>query len=108
MQLIDAAPLMHFPHPLRLRWQKRVLHFKRPAATSRGALSERNTFIIEANGCGLGECCTMPGLLQEPTPAEMDYWCHRVEQNQGLAGITAPPPIQFGLECALLAACMTS
>lgn len=104
MQFIDAAPLMHFPHPLRLRWQKRVLHFKRPAATSRGALSERNTFIIEANGCGLGECCTMPGLLPEPTPAEMDYWCHRVAQNQGLAGITAPPPIQFGLECALLAA----
>lgn len=95
---------MHFPQPLRLRWRKRVLHFKKPAATSRGALSERTTFIIEANACGQGECCTMPGLLPAPTPDELDYWCHRVEQNRGLAGIKAPSPIQFGLECALLAA----
>lgn len=104
LQLIDAVTLMHFPQPLRLRWHKRVLHFKKPAATSRGALRERTTFIIEANDYGLGECCTMPGLLPEPTPAEMDYWCSRVEQNHGLAGIEAPSPIRFGLECALLAA----
>ena len=104
MQLIDATPLMHFPQPLRLQWHERVLHFKKPAATSRGALAERRTFIIEANGCGLGECCTMPGLLPEPTADELNFWCTRVEQNQGLAGIAAPSPIQFGLECALLAA----
>ena len=104
MQRIDAAPLLHFPLPLRLRWQRRVLHFRKPAATSRGALTERSTFIITANDCGVGECCTMPGLLPEPTPGELDTWCHRVEQNQGLAGIAAPSPIQFGLECALLGA----
>lgn len=104
MQRIDAAPLLHFPQPLRLRWQRRVLHFRKPAATSRGALTERSTFIITANDCGVGECCTMPGLLPEPTPGELDAWCHRVEQNQGLAGIAAPSPIQFGLECALLGA----
>lgn len=98
---------MCFPQPFRLRWHERVLHFKRPAATSRGALTARRTFIIEAitsNGSGLGECCTMPGLLPEPTPAELDYWCTRVETQQGLSGIAAPSPIQFGLECALLAA----
>ncbi len=104
MQLIDAAPLMHFPHPLRLRWYERVLHFKRPAATSRGALTERRTWIIEANGCGYGECCIMPGLLPEPTAEELNYWCNRVEQNQGLCGLTVPSPIQFALECALLSA----
>ncbi|MBR5329871.1 MAG: o-succinylbenzoate synthase [Akkermansia sp.] len=104
MQLIDAAPLMHFPQPLKLRWHARVLHFKKPAATSRGALAERRTFIIEANGCGMGECCTMPGLLPEPTADELGFWCVRVEQNQGLENIAAPSPIQFGLECALLAA----
>ena len=32
MQLIDAAPLMRFPQPLKLRWHERVLHFKKPAA----------------------------------------------------------------------------
>lgn len=100
----DATPLLHFPQPLHLRWHKRVLHFRKPAVTSRGALTERHTFIITANDCGQGECCTMPGLLPEPTPDELDYWCRRVEQNQGLAGIAAPSPIQFGLECALLEA----
>lgn len=104
MQLIDAAPLMRFPQPLKLRWHERVLHFKKPAATSRGALSERRTCIIEANGGGMGECCTMPGLLPAPGADELDYWCDLVEQNQGLEGIAAPSPIQFGLECALLAA----
>ena len=107
MRLIAPAPLMHFPQPFRLRWRERVLHFKRPAATSRGALTTRRSFVIEAitaGGSGLGECCTMPGLLPEPTPAELDYWCSRVEAQQGLSGMTAPSPIQFGLECALLAA----
>ncbi|MBE6415161.1 MAG: o-succinylbenzoate synthase [Akkermansiaceae bacterium] len=107
MQLIDATPLMHFPHSFRLRWQRRVLHFKHPAATSRGALTERTTYIIEAEtaqGSGRGECCIMPGLLPEPAPAELDTWCALVEKNQGLTGQSAPSPIQFGLECALLAA----
>ena len=107
MQLIDAAALMHFPQPFRLRWRRRVLHFKRPAATSRGALTERSTYIIEAEstaGTGLGECCTMPGLLPEPSAEELDFWCTRVENNQGLADAPAPSPIRFGLECALLAA----
>lgn len=107
MQLIDTTPLKHFPRPFRLRWQRRVLHFKRPAATSRGALTERTTCIIEAEtaqGTGLGECCIMPGLLPEPAPDELDSWCAFVEKNQGLAEQSAPSPIQFGLECALLAA----
>ena len=107
MQLIDAAPLMHFPQPLRLRWQRRVLHFKKPATTSRGALTERTTYIIEAStpqGTGYGECCIMPGLLPDPTEAELNYWCSQVEQQNGLCGIQAPSPIQFGLECAMLAA----
>ena len=107
MQLIDATALMHFPQPFRLRWQRRVLHFKRPAATSRGALTERSTYIIEAetsDGVGRGECCTMPGLLPEPTPDELDYWCNRIRENQGLTEAPAPSPIQFGMECALMAA----
>lgn len=105
MQLIDAEPLRHFPQPLRLRWQQRVLHFKRPAATSRGALRERVTYIIEAEtpaGIGYGECCIMPGLLPEIQVEELETWCRLVEQHQGLTETLAPSPIQFGLECALL------
>lgn len=107
MQLIDAAPLRHFPQPLKLRWQRRVLHFKRPAATSRGSLTERTTYIIEAEtpaGIGCGECCIMPGLLPEIQEEELDAWCRLVEQHQGIPEKNLPSPIQFGLECALLAA----
>lgn len=107
MQLIDSAELRHFPQPFRLRWRRRVLQFKRPAATSRGVLTERVTYIIEAeteDGIGRGECCTMPGLLPEPTTHELNYWCNRIKENQGLTEPPAPSPIQFGLECALLAA----
>ncbi|MBQ3218922.1 MAG: o-succinylbenzoate synthase [Akkermansia sp.] len=107
MQYLNSAELHCFPRPLRLRWERQVLHFKRPAATSRGALTERVTYIIEARtaaGSGYGECCTMPGLLPEPTEAELEAWCSEVMQRGGLQGIAAPSPIQFGLECALLAA----
>lgn len=90
---------------MRIQWQKRVLHFRRPAATSRGALTERVTFIIEAHtedGCGYGECCTMPGLLPQPTEAELNHWCRETEKQGDIpAGFSIPSPIRFGLECAL-------
>ena len=107
MPRIDAAPLMQFPKPFTLHWERRVLHFRQPAATSRGALAERVTYIIEARtaeGSGYGECCTMPGLLPEPTAEELTFWCTQAEQRGGLEGFSAPSPIQFGLECALLGA----
>ena len=93
MQLIDAAPLMHFPLPLRLRWQRRVLHFRKPAATSRGALTERVTYIIQAVtplGTGHGECCIMPGLLPEPTAEELEQMKEHVRtaMEAGALGIS--------------------
>lgn len=93
---------------MRIQWQKRVLHFRRPAATSRGFLTERVTRIIHvrtAKGTGYGECCTMPGLLPEPTEDELRYWCGETERLGHIpAGGDIPSPIRFGLECALAAA----
>ncbi len=90
---------------MRIQWQKRVLHFRRPAATSRGALTERDTFVIEVrteNGCGYGECCTMPGLLPQPTEEELNHWCRETEKLGSIPTERAiPSPIRFGLECAL-------
>lgn len=90
---------------MRIRWQKRVLHFRRPAATSRGALAERVTFIIEARtekGSGYGECCTMPGLLPQPTDAALNQWCRETEKRGNIpAGGSIPSSIRFALECAL-------
>lgn len=92
---------------MRIQWQKKTLHFRRPAATSRGALAERITFIIEVrteDGCGYGECCTMPGLLPQPTEAELNHWCRETEKRGGIPAAQAiPSPIRFGLECALAA-----
>lgn len=108
MQLIDTAPLFQFPLRIALRWQQRVLHFHIPATTSRGALSQRNTFNIEAecaNGTGYGECCVMPGLLPELTEPQLRFWCEQVEQQQSLLGLAeCPSPIRFGLETAVIAA----
>ncbi len=93
---------------MRIQWQKRVLHFRRPAATSRGFLTERATWIIHARtaeGTGYGECCTMPGLLPEPTEDELRYWCGETERLGYIpAGGDITSPIRFGLECALAAA----
>ncbi len=75
--------------------------------TSRGALTERETYIIAAHtaeGTGYGECCTMPGLLPAPTADELTACCAEIEQRGGLRNASLPSPIQFGIECALLAA----
>ncbi len=107
MHQINTAPLLHFPSPVHLRWQRRVLHFHIPATTSRGALKERVTYIIAAeyNGCiGYGECCTMPGLLPEPTAHELDYWCQYAMLNRCAVLPAAPSPIRFGIETAVLSA----
>lgn len=107
MQLIDKAPLELFPHHITLRWQRRVLHFKTPAATSRGALKERVTYIIEAvteSGRCYGESCVMPGLLPEISEAELEYWCNHTNAVQGLDLSAATSPIRFGLETAVLSA----
>ncbi|MBR1998049.1 MAG: o-succinylbenzoate synthase [Akkermansia sp.] len=108
MQFIKTAPLLQFPLRIALRWQQRVLHFRTPATTSRGALSQRCTFIIEAacaNGTGYGECCVMPGLLPELTEPQLQYWCEQVERQQSLRCLSqAPSPIRFGLETAVIAA----
>ena len=90
---------------MRIQWQKRVLHFRRPAATSRGALTERVTFIVEAHtetGCGYGECCTMPGLLPQPTETELNHWSKETSRLGNIpTDVTMPSPIRFALECAL-------
>ena len=107
MHRIDTVPLQHLPQDIQLRWQRRVLHFHIPATTSRGALKERITYIIEAecNGCtGYGECCVMPGLLPELTAQQLDYWCNAAMHGRCAILPDAPSPIRFGIETAALSA----
>ncbi len=103
---INQALLTQLPQDINLRWQCRTLHFRTPATTSRGALKCRETYIITAqsgNATAEGECCIMPGLLAELTPAIMQHWCSEVEQHKSLALPRMPSPIRFGMESALLA-----
>ena len=47
----------------------------------------------------------MPGLLPEPTEAELAHWCAEAERLQAVPEDAAiPSPIRFGLECAIQAA----
>lgn len=93
---------------MQLRWRRKLLHFKRPAATSRGALTERSTYIVEVScphGVGYGECCTMPGLLPEPTSDELTAACWAVETGENrVEKLTCSSPIRFGIESAVIAA----
>ena len=106
MVFIDHAALTQLPQDLCLRWQRRTLHFRTPATTSRGALKSRDTYIItvkSGNTEGEGECCIMPGLLPDLSPADIQYWCNKVQQCRSLALPHMPSPIRFGLESALFA-----
>lgn len=87
-----------------------TLHFKRPAATSRGVLRAREVVFLRAelNGLvGWGECGVVPGLSRDD---RLDYVdtvrsvCEAVNRGVDpteldLAGL---PSVAFGLETALL------
>lgn len=96
--------------PFRLRAERRVLHFRRPARTSRGALVERPILIIRAEGdgrVGEGECSFMPGLSPEAsrlTDAPIAAALRQVETRQTLlpAELSESPALRFGIEGALL------
>lgn len=59
---------------LQFRAHPHTLHFKRPAATSRGALVERRLFIVEVFDTGFPQCIgrgeagTLPGLSIDDRP----------------------------------------
>jgi len=57
--------------PMKARAVKHTLLFKRPSGTSRGVLTEKDTYflILEANGKqGIGECGLLKGLSIDDVP----------------------------------------
>jgi len=113
MEASTAQRVQQIPFPFRLFTTREVLHFRRPARTSRGTLYTRELYRIHVQtplGEGVGECCLMPGLSPEEGehyPRLLEAACRDVEQQGGLLPdrwIHAPS-IRFGMETALLAAC---
>jgi len=100
--------LFHF----RCSFDKRQLHFKQPARTSRGAYSVRDVWYVKIQSAeqperlGIGECAPLPDLSCDALP---DYEqiladaCRRLEQEGRLdtERLRPYPSILFGLETAV-------
>ena len=98
-----------------------TLRFHKPAPTSRGALTTRAIWFIQAwhdaapDMAGWGECGPLPGLSRDDTPtfgAEVERFCaefnqaRHVDTNRALVAVQrvagAWPSLAFGVETALL------
>lgn len=94
-------------------FEKYILHFRKPAGTSRGFLTEKPAYFIhikdsETGTEGIGECPILPGLSIDERPdfeEKLDEVCEYLNQGQQLnipAGLQEWPAIIFGLETAIL------
>jgi O-succinylbenzoate synthase len=98
-------------------YQKHQLIFKFPGGTSRGILTEKDTYYlrirdVSKNASGIGECSTIPGLSPDFKPNYEEVLadlCKRLSRCQSLAECVALsanysdfPSISFGLETALM------
>ena len=93
--------------PMKARAVKHTLLFKRPSATSRGVLTEKDTYflILEANGKqGIGECGLLKGLSIDDVPeyeAILEELCNQLNNNTlDSTLIKKIPSLQRGLEMA--------
>lgn len=94
---------------MRLEFAPYLLHFKEPAGTSRGILTEKPTFLIKVYDekdpslFGIGEAAVFPGLSPE---ADGNYIWKLTELLANIAigkstDLTRYSSIQFGLEQAI-------
>ncbi len=98
---------------MRVYFEKRILHFKNPAGTSRGILNRKPSWyiIIEDESIhgfkAIGECSIIPGLSidkEELIESKLKEICERIQQGNYNVNEKIPdfPAIQFGIETALL------
>jgi o-succinylbenzoate synthase len=92
-------------------WKKYTLYFKNPGNTSRGVLTQRDSWIIflqdQEGIVGVGECGPLPGLSIDDLPnieARLDDLCANIDDYllDMEQRLLAYPSLQFGLECAKL------
>ncbi|MBC5862921.1 o-succinylbenzoate synthase [Flavobacterium turcicum] len=93
---------------MKATYHKYMLEFKRPSGTSRGVLTEKETWFIsiEHNGKkGIGECGILRGLSADDRPdyeRRLQWTCENI--NLGVTALWDAliefPSIQFGVEMA--------
>lgn len=95
---------------MKASYNKFLLEFKRPSGTSRGIMTEKETWfiILEENGKkGIGECGILRGLSADDRPdyeEKLKWTCENIHlgENALWNALLEFPSIQFGLEMAFL------
>ncbi|KVV15186.1 o-succinylbenzoate synthase [Flavobacterium sp. TAB 87] len=93
---------------MKATYHKYILDFKRPSGTSRGVLTQKETWfiILEENGKrGIGECGILRGLSADDRPdyeEKLNWTCSNIHlgENQLWDALLEFPSIQFGVEMA--------
>jgi len=93
---------------MKASYQKYVLDFKRPSGTSRGVMTEKETWfiILEDNGKrGIGECGILRSLSIDDRPGyeeKLQWVCENIYlgEDKLWEELIEFPSIQFGLETA--------
>ncbi len=87
-----------------------TLLFRQASGTSRGVLTEKQTYFIklwepeEPENFGIGECALFKGLSVEDNDEyedKLSELCHNIEKNEG-TDLSGHSSIKFGLEGAIL------
>lgn len=89
---------------------KYILHFKQAAGTSRGVLTDKETWfiVLEKDGKkGIGECGILRGLSADDRPdyeEKLQWVCQNIHlgEQKLWEELVEFPSIQFGIEMALL------
>lgn len=92
------------------RYFKYILHFKKASGTSRGVLTEKETWflVLEQGGKkGIGECAILRGLSVDDRPdyeEKLKWVCQNIALGKDylLNNLQDFPSIQFGVETAFL------
>lgn len=95
---------------MKAHFKKYILNFKRPSGTSRGVMTEKETWflIIENKGkLGIGECGVLRGLSYDDRSGysdQLEWVCNNINlgKDQLWEQLKEWPSIQFGVEQVFL------
>ena len=95
---------------MKATYHKYILHFKQPSGTSRGVLTDKETWfiVLEKDGKkGIGECGILRGLSADDRPdyeEKLQWVCQNIHLGEAKLWqeLMEFPSIQFGIEMAFL------
>lgn len=95
---------------MKATYHRYILNFKRPSGTSRGVMTEKETWfiVLEKDGkYGIGECGILRGLSVDDRPdyeVKLQWTCKNIHlgKDQLWEALIEFPSIQFGVEMAFL------